>query len=174
MAQKVRRADLVGENKVVIVFNKSEALKDDGILETECKGMVYHKAPHTDLQNAFLAMIPHLMFGCQLAKPETFRQEYFDGEFLDDERFEGITVTGILMVGKDYDSIKLIGRKTTTNGDVVALNSPIISLVDESDRKYPVLDILRLQVADLLKEVALFQKGKYGAGTQVEMQMKVA
>lgn len=176
MSQRIKRADLVAEDKVVVEFFSKNTVKgvDDFIVERENKVGTAMK-PHKDLLNAFLKFIPHLMFKCQLADVDTFSDEFFDGHlFLQDERFAGITVTGIVMVGTELDTIKILGRKTTEHGEVIALNSPNIKLGDDFKELYPLVDRLRKDIEVFLKETTLFLRGKYAEEYQIKLELKVA
>ena len=175
--QKITRADLVKEGQVNIKFATAQTKRggnEDHIIEKEHVDKVYMK-PSEDLLNAFSKFIPHLMFKIGLFEIDTFRTEFFDNfEYLNDPRFSGVHVTGVMFVGKDQDAIKIIGKKVNENGDTTSLVSPIIRLGEEFEDQYALGNILRVQVANWLKEVRNYVNGKYALEYQLQMDLKVA
>lgn len=162
MTRKFERIDLLPKNWVKSTYEKSHVDKNDRQTIVEDNDTrLRRRAAHQNLIDCFLKLVPHLMFSCQLSEPETFEKTYFDTwGFLDEPRFKGITVTGVKFVGKDEDGVKLIGRKTTTDGDVILLNGPIIYF-DTEKKKYPFSDILQETIKSLKYEVEEYYRGKY-------------
>lgn len=171
MGQLIKRVDLHKGDSISMVVKSDTALKG-GVIESKEIAVKNRMPAHKHLIEAFIMMIPHLMFGCKLAKPSTFSEEWFaDHIFLQDERFEGITVTGVVVVGNDeMEGVKIIGRKTHANGDVVSLITPIIYLEAEGEHKYPMLTYLSDHLNTLFSESdQYYNKKKYGVAVQAEM-----
>lgn len=153
MAKQIKRVDLLKGDHVEILVSIQEVLKG-GTIESRLTKDTVQMPAHKDLTDAFLRLVPHLMFSCRFAKPEVFSRDWFDEwDFLDDPRFEGISVTGAMVVGKEVmDGVKLIGRNTHPNGDVVAFTSPVIWLDAVADNKYPLLSYLEDHITILFAE----------------------
>lgn len=170
MGLKIKRVDLKKDGKSVFIeFEQSAASRAGEVVDTANKQLVY-KAPHEDLTNRFLKMIPHLLYRCQLVQSLPTSEDWYDNyEFQQDDRFKGILVTGVIISGADRDMIKLIGRKTTDDKQVVPLNAPLIWLDEVGDKAYPLMSIFRANYEALLKEAEAYYNGKYAAEAQVEL-----
>jgi hypothetical protein len=162
MAKTINRVDLLKDGTVYVEFEATSVL-DGGRQMKDGDKKVRNVPAHDDLTNAFIKLIPHLMFGCHFYVPNHLNDEdWFEGhEYLDDERYEGISVTGVTMVGKDRQGVKLIGRKTTPHGDVVSINSPILYFSAESPKPYILHKLLKQHVDNLLAEGDAYLKGKF-------------
>lgn len=175
--QKITRADLVKEDQVNIKFATAISKRggdEDHVIEKDHNEKVFMR-PHNDLLNAFSKFIPHLMFKIGLYEIDCFRPEWFDNfEYLDDPRFEGVHVTGVMFVGKDQEAIKIIGKKVNENGDSTSLVSPIIRLGEAFEDQYALGNLITTHVATWLKEVKNFVNGKYATEYQLKMDLKVA
>lgn len=164
MARTINRVDLLPQNGLFVDFDQSSVIDGGAIVQDGDKKT--RKVPvHDDLANCFLKLIPHLMFSCQFLNPNhTNDEDWFDGlTYLNEDRYKGISVTGVVFVGKDKDEpdgVKLIGRKTTTHGDAVSINSPIIYFDPQHAKSYPLSELLGSHVDNLKAEVIeyLFKK----------------
>lgn len=177
MAKQIKRVDLLKQDHVEILVKSTEVLKGamGGTVEVKLTKDIVSVPAHKDLVDAFVRMIPHLMFGCRLAKPEVFSKDWFeDWVFLNDPRFEGISVTGVVVVGKEQmDGVKIIGRITHPNGDVVNLITPIIWFDVNSEFKYALLSYLEDHVMMLFEEADKYYfKKKYAVPTEETVDAK--
>lgn len=174
MGLKIQRVDLKKDGKgVTLKFEQSAVGRDGGGIVDSDNNITIHKKPHDDLANCFIKMVPHLMFLSELAKPEVLRPEWFDDfKFLDDERFVGVNVTGIIVSGKDRDILRIIGTKTTSKKEAVSIIAPQVWMEEEGEAKYVLADVLRTTFSKLMDEVDKFYvKGKYAPEDQLELEM---
>lgn len=172
MGLKIKAVRLKPNGKAVsLEFEQSAAARGGSIVDSDNK-IVVHKTPHSDLSFCFVKMVPHLMFLCELAKPQVLRPEWFeDFKFLDEEEFAGVNVTGIVVSGKDRDIIKILGTKTTSKKEVIAFNSPNIWLGEDGESKYILQDVLKTNFSKLMDEAEKFHtQGKYAPEAQAEME----
>lgn len=168
MARKINRVDLGAQNTVFADYESSNVIEGGNIVPDSNK-KTRNVPAHEDLVNCFLTFIPHLMFSSELIIPNHLNDEswFKEQEFLQDEKYDGITVTGISFVGKhdennDTPGIKLIGRKTTGYGDVVSIVSPIIYFDPNHAKSYPLAKMLKEHVNKLKTELELYLfKNKY-------------
>ena len=167
MGLKIKRVDLHTTGKYVkLEFEQSAASRGGEVVDSDNK-VTIHKKPHDDLANAFIRMVPHLMFLTELASVKVTRPEYFDDfAFVDEPEFKGVNVTGIVISGKDRDMIKLLGTKTTSKKQVIPLNAPVIWLEDNAENRYVLGDILRSNFSKLMDEAEKYHQGKYAVEEQ--------
>jgi len=163
MAQKIKRLELKPSGKVFIELNKSNSSKNaTGVVNKNSKE-TSDLMPHGDLLRALEKLTPHLLIAMELADPTytlidkdyPMDKKYFDSwEWKEDPRFEGLTVTGILVVGKEaVDGIYLLGTKETSLGGISKLKTPLISLVKEVESEnYPLQLIIDAQIETLISE----------------------
>jgi len=172
---KFKRIDLANSGQAVkFGFLQSEATREGEVVEKNYKMVTVDKGPHDDFANTFIKMVPHLLYSMQLAKAKILRPEWFDEyKFLDDERFENVTVTGIDIIDKeDVLKIRLYGRKTTDNGDVCALNSPWIDLYDGGPERYILQAVLADNYRVLIQEADQYwNKQKYAPNPQQVLEL---
>jgi len=167
--------------KIFLEINRAEASRAaNGIVAKNIR-VTSDLQPHKDFRNALERMTPHLLIACGLAEPEyglidkkfPIDQEWFDKwEWKDDPRFQGVTVTGVHVIGKDSpDGIKLLGTKETPQGGVTALKTPLISLLKNADGwNYPLLDLIDVQFDTLLTEAQEYHTDlKHAPDPQLEM-----
>lgn len=119
------------------------------------------KKPSEDLINAFVKMVPHLMYTTQLFKVGPTNDDFFEFGFLAEEQFKGINVTSVVVSGKDRDFVQLSGEKMTDKLEVVTFKSPKIWLDDVSEKSYPFMNKLSENLEDLMKEAEKYFHGKY-------------
>lgn len=119
------------------------------------------KKPSDDLINAFVMMVPHLMYTTQLFKVGPTDDAFFEFGFLTDTQFLGINVTSVAISGKERDIIVLTGEKVTDKLEVVKFKSPPIWLEDVSEKAYPFLNRLSDNLESLLAEAEKYYHGKY-------------
>lgn len=172
MAIKFKKITIKNKEKVFTDLVTNDVTQSSGILKKESK-QTTHKLPHNDLLRCFDKMVPHLVFSLGLAKTDDYEctPEWFSAfKYSDEPLMENIKVTG-MTIGKDYLSIKLHGTIENYLGEESELNSPSISLLDEGEEKYPLLQIIRENFDDLITEATLYEeKEKYGISPQKELQ----
>lgn len=175
MSIKIKRVDLAKDGKSVkFGFSQSAASKDGGIVESDYKAVTVHKGAHEDFVAAFVKMAPHLLYATELAKVTVTSPDWFTNyEFLNDDRFEGISVTGIKIVDKDESKIRLIGEKVTSNGDVCSIISPIIDLHTDDPSRYVLQSVIADNFKLFLAEASQYwDKQKYAPNPQQELELK--
>lgn len=122
---------------------------------------------HDDFNRAMEKMKVHLMVRSQFAEPIDrlnlpIEQAYFTEHiYEDDERFKGIDVKGVIFTTtEDTTSFQIIGSKTTTDGQIIQLKSPVISTIKlpegEGVYNYP-LNVL----ADEHKETLILEAKEF-------------
>lgn len=146
MASRIISAHVTKKGTLKAIFKQDEIGKNiaEDVFNAELSKKTSQKI-HRDLENAFDAFIPHLMFSTQLidksvAIPTNISDEdYFKKwHFEDDRRFDGIKITGIKTFGKHaVEGIYIYGHKKTEHGDIVELKSPLISFDHNPENKYP-------------------------------------
>jgi hypothetical protein len=158
---KINRIDLNKNGKSVTLTFGQTAVSKDGTVDSDNK-VTIHRAPHDDLANAFLRMVPHVLWITQLRPERLVSEDFFnDFGFTNDADFNGINVTGVAISGKDDDFVQILATKTTSRLEVIAINTPKIWLGDESTKAYSHLNILSKHVDEARKEANKFYKGKY-------------
>lgn len=166
----ITRIDLPSKGDKVNITFLQTGINAGEPVETDNK-IVIHKKPHDDLANAFLAMVPHILWISQLSPIKSVDDTYFNNfGFQDDEEFKGVNVTSIIISGKDLDFVQLIGTKTTDKLEVVSISCPKVWLDDESTKAYQYASTLREQKETLLSEAVAFYKGKYKPSDQGELE----
>lgn len=119
---------------------------------------------HNDFNRAMDRFKVHLMVRSELVDAidrtglpidETFFSEHI---FEEDERFKGVDVKGVIFTTKeDTTSFQVIGSKTTEDGEVISLKSPVISTLTLTDGyNYP----LRV-LADEHKETLILEAKEF-------------
>lgn len=89
----------------------------------------------------------------------------------DDERFNTVKVTGVIITSKKTtDMFQILLEKTTVDKKVVKWKSPSISLLKVEGWNYPLLDEAKLHLETLLMEADEFRKGKSALG-QLRMSL---
>lgn len=137
-----------------------------------------------ELSDAIKKLIPHLMYGSELVDSTMKLKDNLDYEaffnkfhFQDDERFDGVEVTGVQFYGKEsLDSIKIFGYKETqltAKPFKVKIETPVINLDRMEENRYALCALLCDHVDDL--ETLLdnwLTKGDTLPANQVEMELK--
>lgn len=159
---------------MTFAFAQSAATKSGDVIDTDAKGFTVHKAPHEDFCNAFHSFIPHLLYSMGLQPVRETETGWYESlAFTDDERFDNITVTGVVLVGKEENKIKIVGRVTNDNGDVSSLVSPIIDLEHNGSGGYVLQTILADAFKAFLHEAdEYWSKQKYAPNPQQELELK--
>lgn len=123
------------------------------------------KPPHKDLSDAFVDLIPHLLFSSELFPIMTTNKDWYESrEFLEEKIFTGITVHELQILNQEETKIKLIGSKTTTLGEVVPLQSVIIDMEADGPDKYLLITVLSEVVERVISEAGLYYSNqKYGS-----------
>lgn len=125
-------------------------------------------ARHPDFDRAMEKFKAHLLIRCGFAEPvdrlgKPIEASYFTNHiYEDDQRFEGVEITGIIFTTKkDQTGFQIIGTHTTEDGQIVKLKSPVISTLKKQDGEgynYPLLafadehkDTLELEALEFLR-----------------------
>ena len=116
---------------------------------------------------------PHLLWATELTDRTIITDEKIDArkffnefKFRDEERFQGLKVTGIDFIGNNdvIESVKLYGYRETQLTDVgfkVPIPTPVINLDRTAENHYPLVVILEEQILDLHAELLLYlEKGE--------------
>lgn len=135
---------------------------------------------HPKFNEAMNAMTAHLAIALGFETPYDttgvlFEMDFFScGDWEDNPRFDKLTLTGIIVTGKDAaDGIQLVGTMLTPSGDVAPLKTPPIGLLKLPEGwNYPLVDILRVQWQMLEERCHDFLNGVTGAvGIQSSMKL---
>lgn len=172
---KLSKAELHKDGKsVTLTFGTLSVPKNGEPFDSDNK-ITIHKEPSEDLSNAFLSLVPHLLWIPQLhrTKADGVDEYWFnDFVFVDNEdmpEFKGVNVTGIEISGKDNDFVQLIGTKTTDRLEIISIKTPKIWLDDASEKAYFHSEILGNQVKVAMKEAELFYNGKFKPSNQQDL-----
>lgn len=168
MAQRIKAVTFKNSGKILIELNRSAASRNSEGVVNKNEKVLSDLQPHGDLLRAAEKMMPHILIAMEFAKPTydvinkdfPIDKKWFDNfDFADDPRFEGITLTGVIVVGKEAaDGIYLLGTKETANGGISKLKTPLISLLKDADGyNYPLQNILDAQFETFVTEVLEYQ-----------------
>lgn len=173
MKTQVKKIILKGEEKVYVEYSQATVLKGGIVIPKDRKETV-KKGPHADLSRCLDKMVPHILFSLGIVKPEVFDPSWFaDFKFYDDPFHMNIVCTGVEILGKDQDAIQITGVITNDQHQEVEIKSAKISLLDDGENKYVLLDIIRDNTRDLLIEVDEFiENKKYLGSNQVELRFE--
>lgn len=171
----ITRVDLNKNGQSVsLVFGQTAVSKSGDDFNSDNKIKI-HKEPSEDLTNAFIKLVPHLLWVTQLYGTKSVKEDFFDNyEFVGNDdmpEFKGVNVTGVIISGKDNDFVQLIGTKTTDKKEVVSISAPRVWLEDVSEKAYIHLGILAEQVNEVIKEAEAFYNGKFKPTQQQELQL---
>lgn len=181
MAQKLKRIEVKPSGKIFIELNKSTASRNEAGVVNKNEKSTSDLQPHGDLVRALEKLTPHLLIAMELADPEytlidkTFPldKKWFDEfHWHEDPRFDGLTLTGVLVVGKEAaDGIYLLGTKETSFGGLCKLKTPLISLLKEADGlNYRLQDIIDAQFETLVTEaIEYYNDLKFAPDPQMEL-----
>lgn len=99
-------------------------------------------------------------------------EEYFaDHLYEDDERFNSIRVTGIIITSKDgADKFQIVCEKEAEDRSITKYKSPSISLIKVEGWNYPLQELAKKHLETLLIEAGEFLKGKSANG-QLTMKL---
>lgn len=172
----IRAIMFVSDTKTVITFNEKFTPNQHNKAVKETHQLISNMDRHEDFNRAMAKMKVHLMVRSQFAEPVDrlglpIQQAYFaDHIFEDDERFKGIDVKGIIFTTKDdTTSFQILGTKTTTDGEIIQLKSPVISTIKLPDGvgvyNYPLLVLGDEHKETLLLEALEFKNYKSSALT---------
>lgn len=173
MATKIKEVRLTQGKKGAKVFiNADSSGQPKGYQSVVSKSTkeTSDQIPHADLLRALERMTPHLLLACELLdntdeNGNFLQKSHFDGYWWrDDERYDGLTLTGIKIFGKKQTTgIYLIGEKVTSLKGIVHLETPLISLERlEEGKNYANLPVIDAQFETFMTEVEEFRKGKTG------------
>lgn len=172
---KLSRVDLHPKGtSVTLTFGTLSVPKNGEPFDSDNK-ITVHKEPSEDLSNAFLSLVPHLLWIPQLypTKVDNVDEDWFNNfVFVDNDdfpQFKGVNVTGIEISGKDNDFVQLVGTKTTDRLEVIAIKTPKIWLEDASEKAYFHSSILGDQIKEAMKEAELFYNGKFKPSNQQDL-----
>jgi len=169
----IRSIIFKSETKTVITHkvnftpnNHNKAVKEELPLKSNMER-------HDDFNRAMEKFKVHLLVRSEFAEPTDRLDKVIDsGYFTDhiyevDDRFKGIDVIGIIFTNKeDTTSFQILGKKTTEDGEVINLKSPVIStLTLPEGYNYPLRVIADEHKETLLLEAQEFLKYKSNAMT---------
>jgi len=150
---------------VVFGITQTSPLGSSDVLTSKAPALTMDKPPHKDLSDAFVDLIPHLLFSSELFPIMTTNKDWYESrEFLEEKIFTGITVHELQILNQEETKIKLIGSKTTTLGEVVPLQSVIIDMEADGPDKYLLITVLSEVVERVISEAGLYYSNqKYGS-----------
>ena len=131
---------------------------DDGNIVTLEGANIVHK----DLKEALRALIPHFALLCEMRETtdKTLKELEEQKELTNGGIYNNLMVTGIVL-GDDEVQCQIIGRRILRRGDIINVNSPRLSLVD--DDEYGYLSDLSLAVDGLKYEASEYiEERKWG------------
>lgn len=166
--------------KTEIKFHSADKPRDYNEIVEETNTKKSDQIRHKKFNEALSAMTPHLAigYGFETAFDTTgvlFEHTFFtSGDWEDNPRFDKLTLTGIIVTGKDAaDGIQLVGTILTPQGEEAALKTPPIGLLKLTEGwNYPLQDILRVQWQMLEERCQDFLNGVTGA-TGIQASMKL-
>jgi len=181
MSKRLKSIKFIG-HKTEIKFYSSEKPRgfNDVVEETNAKKS--DQIRHDKFNQAMSAMTPHLAIALGIETPYDtigvlFDESFFNNdEWKDNPRFKNLTLTGIIVTGKDAaDGIQLVGTILTPSGDEAPLKTPLIGLLKLTEGyNYPLQDILRIQWQMLEERTHDFLNGVTGAtSTQASLNFGV-
>lgn len=149
-----------------IKFGQSFQPRDQNDVVEEQPTFKSNMSRHPDFERAMERMKVHLIVRCgfanaddRLGKP--IEKAWFDEHlYEDDPRFSEVIVTGIIITTKkDLSGFQIVGTSYTSDGQIVKLKSPVISLLKtDGGYNYPLLslvdehkDVLELEAMEYLK-----------------------
>lgn len=171
MSKKSFKKITIVKGGIYAEWDQQEVSQQKGgqIIATSVKKKVKME-PHHNFTDSMERFIPHFMFRAGFSVPEIFDSSWFVNDFLDDERFEGLSVTG-LVIGKNEESIRIMVDKETEDGAVTSMISPQIPLVDGGEYIYRFMQIVRDQLQDVLHEAEEFFSKSKSAVPQLEAEL---
>lgn len=150
---------------VVFGIIQTTPLNQADVVTSKAPALTIDKPPHKDLSDAFVDLIPHLLFSSELFPILTTDKSWYeDRKFLEEKIFTGITVHELQVLNQEETKIKLIGSKTTTLGEVVPLQSVIIDMEANGPEKYLLITVLSEVKERCISEAGLYYtQQKYGS-----------
>lgn len=179
MSNKLKSITFKGA-KTVIKFNSAEQRRGYNDIFSKKATEEHDQIRHKKYNEAMEAMTPHLSIAYGVETPYDTTGVLFDdtfftsGDWADNPRFENLTLTGIILAGKDAaDGIQLVGTILTPQGEEAPLKTPIISLIKVTGSwNYPLQDLLRSQLKIFEERTDDFLNGITGA-TGIQASMKL-
>lgn len=171
--KEIRSIIFVSETKTIIKYQASfQPLNHNKVVDEELP-LKSNMERHDDFNRAMARFKVHLMVRAELVEPKdrlgkVITKEYFDDHiFEEDDRFAGIDVESIIFTTKtDTTSFQIVGTKTTEDGEVIHLKSPVISTLTLADGyNYPLRLLADEHKETLLLEAQEFLKYKSNAMT---------
>lgn len=153
------------KNKMFLAYGYSQRVAD-----IENKITTSSDAPiHSDLRNAFRALIPHFAFICEDITEDLARtaiESNIDYEDESENPLKRFSVVGFSMGGSgDSEGVTISGSKSLESGKVVNFNTPFIKWED-----YYVFSSELIDAVDVLKsEVYEYLEGKQAPKMQQSM-----
>ena len=185
--KKIKLIKFNKPDETVIGFVDSyKALGIEKILAEKTPGVSMDLPRHADFQYAMDRLAPHLLIANGYRKPQDdngnfLQASHFNNMFFNEdeerENFGGLQVSGIVIKGNDFhDGVIITGLHEAPSGDMVAIKTPSISLLeDPAGYNYPLREILLSQIETLLHEAAEYHgRRKHGAGVQAEIKFTQA
>lgn len=176
--------------KIKSIFFKKDSTEigfDDNISPKDSSFISYEKTPktvydlprHADFERAMDVLKPHLAIANGWAEPldavdNILTEEDFKEFFADSDEaafgFRGLTVTGILIQGKNaVDGVQIFGTKECINAENVSKVKTYSIALERTPEgfNYPLIEILDNQIDRLLLEAEKYKnKKKHGSGVQ--------
>lgn len=179
MSKKMKSITFKGE-KTVIKFHAAEQMRGYNEVVEETNQKISDMIRHKKFNEAMSAMTPHLAIAYGFETPYDttgvlFNMDFFTkAEWKDSPRFNKLTLTGVIVTGKDAaDGIQLVGTIETPSGDLSPLKTPPISLLRTTEGyNYSLVDVLSIQWQLLEERAHDFLNGVTGAiGVQASMKL---
>lgn len=178
MSQVIRKIDVKGK-KISLEIQRQEQPQGFQSVVKKIRRETTNQIPHSHLLNALEKMAPHLLISCEFTdkyedQGSFLQASHFDDKWWqDDERYNGLELTGVHIATKNEETaIYLVGKRVTSRNGIVAIKTPIISFIKlESNLDYPFIDIIKKQFETLWFEIGEFIKGKTG-DEQLQMSLQ--
>ncbi len=153
-----------------IKFGQTFQPRDQNEVVEEQPTFKSNMSRHPDFNRALEVFKPHLLIRCGFADPVDRLEQPITAEWFlehlyeDDNRFEGVEITGIIFTTKkDQTGFQIVGTHTTVDGQIVKLKSPAISTLKKADGEgynYPLIAYVDEQIDNLTLEANEYMKYK--------------
>lgn len=161
-----------------IQFASSFQPRDQNEVVDELPTMRSNMQRHPDFNRAMDRLKVHLMVRCGFAEPvdrlgKPIDRTYFqDHLFEDDQRFNDVEITGLIITTKkDMTGFQILGIATTIDGQKVKLKSPPISTLAKAEGEgynYPLRELFDEDADSCVLEAKEYMAYK-SANTQLRM-----
>lgn len=167
-------------DKTLIKFHSADQPRGYNEIIEETNTKKSDQIRHPKFNEAMNAMTAHLAIALGFETPYDTTGVLLDADFFnsgdweDNPRFDKLTLTGVIVTGKDAaDGIQLVGTVLTPSGDEAPLKTPPIGLLKLTEGyNYPLVDVLRVQWQLLEERAHDFLNGVTGAvSTQTSLNL---